>query len=44
MALESAAPNHIANVRRLVVEPLGDDFLTVGAAAERIVRILGLPT
>lgn len=42
--LESAAPKHIANVKRLVVEPLGEDFLTVANAAERIVQTLGLPT
>jgi DNA-binding MarR family transcriptional regulator len=42
--LESAAPGHIANVRRLVVEPLGEDFMTVGNAAVRIVQTLDLPT
>jgi len=27
-----------------VVEPLGDDFVWLGAAVERIVEVLGLPT
>jgi hypothetical protein len=34
----------VANVRRLVVEPLGEDFERFGAAVERIVEALGLPT
>ncbi len=42
--LETSAPRHVATVRRLVVEPLGEDLAMVGAAAERIVEILGLPT
>ena len=42
--LEDAAPGHVATIRRLVVEPLGEDFESVGAAARRIVEILGLPT
>lgn len=42
--LKKAAPEHVATVRRLVVDPLGDDFLRLGAAVERIVEILGLPT
>ncbi|SMD27105.1 DNA-binding transcriptional regulator, MarR family [Kibdelosporangium aridum] len=41
--VEAAAPGHIANVHRLVVEPLGDDFRAICAAAERIVETLGLP-
>jgi DNA-binding MarR family transcriptional regulator len=41
--VEAAAPEHVADVRRLVVDPLGDDFKTVCAAAERIVEALGLP-
>ncbi|GAA3565444.1 MarR family transcriptional regulator [Amycolatopsis ultiminotia] len=42
--LEAAAPAHVENVRRLVVEPLGADFLTVGAALERVVAALGVST
>jgi DNA-binding MarR family transcriptional regulator len=42
--LEASAPAHVANVRRLVVEPLGSDFARLGDAAERIVKVLGLPT
>jgi DNA-binding MarR family transcriptional regulator len=42
--LEAAAPGHLATVRRLVVEPLGEDFVRFGDAVERIVKTLGLPT
>jgi DNA-binding MarR family transcriptional regulator len=42
--LDASAPGHVANVRRLVVEPLGEDFERFGAAVERIVEALGLPT
>lgn len=42
--LAAAAPAHVANVRRLVVDPLGDDFVRLGGAVERIVETLGLPT
>lgn len=42
--LAAAAPAHVANVRRLVVDPLGDDFVRLGDAVERIVENLGLPT
>src|SRR5437764_15301509 len=28
--LEAAAPSHVATVRRLVVEPLGEDFVRLG--------------
>ncbi|WP_433803198.1 MarR family winged helix-turn-helix transcriptional regulator [Actinomycetospora sp. CA-084318] len=41
--LEAAAPAHVAEVRRLVVDPLGGDLLAVGAAMERVVAALGLP-
>jgi DNA-binding MarR family transcriptional regulator len=42
--LAASAPAHLATVRRLVLDPLGDDFVPVGAAVERIVENLGLPT
>lgn len=42
--LAEAAPDHLALVRRLVVNPLGEDFLRLGEAVERIVKVLGLPT
>ncbi|MDT8914483.1 MarR family transcriptional regulator [Amycolatopsis sp. PS_44_ISF1] len=42
--VEAAAPDHVATIRRLAVEPLGDDFLAVCTAAARIVETLGLPT
>ncbi|MEV7094825.1 MarR family transcriptional regulator [Amycolatopsis sp. NPDC051045] len=42
--LRAAAPGHLATVRRLVVEPLGEDFVRFGDAVERIVKTLGLPT
>jgi DNA-binding MarR family transcriptional regulator len=42
--LEASAPAHVANARRLVIEPLGDDFVRLGDAVERIVEVLGLPT
>ncbi|MFC3452712.1 MarR family winged helix-turn-helix transcriptional regulator [Amycolatopsis speibonae] len=41
--LEASAPEHVTTVRRLIVDPLGDDFVPVGAAVERIVEVLGLP-
>jgi DNA-binding MarR family transcriptional regulator len=42
--LEASAAGHVATVRRLVVDPLGDDFVRLGEAVERIVEVLGLPT
>ncbi|MBB4683255.1 MarR family winged helix-turn-helix transcriptional regulator [Amycolatopsis jiangsuensis] len=42
--LEAAAPDHVKTVRRLVVEPLGEDFLAVGTAIERVVEALGVST
>jgi len=42
--LEASAAGHVATVRRLVVDPLGDDFVRLGEAVERIVEALGLPT
>ncbi|WP_103349465.1 MarR family winged helix-turn-helix transcriptional regulator [Amycolatopsis sp. CA-128772] len=42
--LAASAPAHVATVRRLVLDPLGDDFLRLGDAVERIVAHLGLPT
>ncbi|WP_410592029.1 MarR family winged helix-turn-helix transcriptional regulator [Amycolatopsis sp. lyj-23] len=42
--LAAAAPEHVATVRRLVTDPLGEDFLAVGDAVGRIVETLGLPT
>ncbi|MEU7785486.1 MarR family transcriptional regulator [Amycolatopsis sp. NPDC049159] len=42
--LATASPSHVANIRRLVIEPLGTDFARLGDAAERIVENLGLPT
>jgi len=42
--LAASAPGHVATVRRLVVEPLGEDFVRLGDAVERIVEVLGLPT
>jgi len=41
--LAEATPAHTALVRRLVVEPAGDQFGTVGSVAQRIVEALGLP-
>lgn len=41
--LAAASPAHVANVRRLVLDPLGDDFVRLGGAVERIVENLGLP-
>ena len=40
----AATPAHIETVRRLVVDPLGDDFLPTGEALLRVVEVLGLPT
>ncbi|MGW4064554.1 MarR family winged helix-turn-helix transcriptional regulator [Amycolatopsis sp. NPDC004747] len=42
--LVASAPAHVATVRRLVLDPLGDDFVGVGDAVQRIVETLGLPT
>ncbi|SEF20051.1 DNA-binding transcriptional regulator, MarR family [Amycolatopsis pretoriensis] len=42
--LAAASPAHVANVRRLVIEPLGADFVRLGDAVERVVDNLGLPT
>lgn len=42
--LEASAPAHVAAVRRLVVEPLGQRFVPFGRDAQRIVEALGLPT
>ena len=42
--LAASEPAHVATVRRLVMDPLGDDFVRVGDAVERIVKTLGLPT
>ena len=42
--LTASAPAHLATVRRLVVEPLGEDFVRLGDAVVRIVENLGLPT
>jgi len=42
--LAVSAPAHVETVRRLVVEPLGEDFVRLGDAVERIVEVLGLPT
>lgn len=42
--LTASAPAHVATVRRLVVEPLGEDFVRLGDAVERIVENLGVST
>jgi DNA-binding MarR family transcriptional regulator len=42
--LAASAPAHVETVRRVVVEPLGEDFVRLGDAVERIVEVLGLPT
>ncbi|MEV4050052.1 MarR family transcriptional regulator [Amycolatopsis sp. NPDC049688] len=42
--LAASAPAHVATVRRLVVDPLGEDFVRLGDAVARIVEKLGLPT
>jgi DNA-binding MarR family transcriptional regulator len=42
--LEASAAGHVATVRRLVVEPMGEDFVRLGGAVERIVEVLGPPT
>ncbi|WP_410616573.1 MarR family winged helix-turn-helix transcriptional regulator [Amycolatopsis sp. lyj-109] len=42
--LAASAPGHVATVRRLVADPLGDDFVRFGDAVARIVETLGLPT
>jgi DNA-binding MarR family transcriptional regulator len=41
--LTKATPEHTALVRRLVLEPAGDQFGVVGSVAQRIVEALGLP-
>ena len=41
--LAQATPAHAALVRRLVVEPAGDQFSALGSVAQRIVEALGLP-
>ncbi|WP_206784845.1 MarR family winged helix-turn-helix transcriptional regulator [Amycolatopsis sp. MtRt-6] len=42
--LAASAPGHVETVRRLVIDPLGEDFLRLGDAVERIVETLGVPT
>lgn len=42
--LVQATPEHNALVRRLVIEPAGDQFDELGSVAQRIVEALGLPT
>ncbi|HEY4460051.1 MAG TPA: MarR family transcriptional regulator [Pseudonocardiaceae bacterium] len=42
--LAQATPEHTALVRRLVIDPAGDQFSELGAVAQRIVEALGLPT
>lgn len=42
--LAASAPGHVATVRRLVVDAVGDGFVDFGATAEHIVAALGLPT
>ncbi|MET8846883.1 MarR family transcriptional regulator [Amycolatopsis sp. NPDC004625] len=42
--LAASAPAHVATVRRLVADPLGEDFVRLGDAVARIVENLGLPT
>ncbi|WP_033262888.1 MarR family winged helix-turn-helix transcriptional regulator [Amycolatopsis vancoresmycina] len=42
--LAASAPAHVATVRRLVLDPLGEDFVQLGDAVARIVENLGLPT
>ncbi|MGK3206387.1 MarR family winged helix-turn-helix transcriptional regulator [Amycolatopsis sp. MEPSY49] len=42
--LATASPAHVANIRRLVIEPLGADFVRLGDAVQRVVENLGLPT
>jgi len=41
--LEQATPAHAALVRRLIIEPAGDQFSALGSVAQRIVEALGLP-
>lgn len=41
--LAQATPEHAALVRRLVIEPAGDQFGTMGSVARSIVEALGLP-
>ncbi|MFI6318796.1 MarR family winged helix-turn-helix transcriptional regulator [Nonomuraea sp. NPDC050556] len=41
--LAAATPEHTALVRRLVIEPAGDQFSALGSVAQRIVEALGLP-
>lgn len=42
--LAQATPAHTALVHRLVIEPAGGQFSTLGSVAQRIVQALGLPT
>ncbi len=41
--LARATPAHTALVRRLVIDPAGDQFSELGSIAQRIVEALGLP-
>jgi DNA-binding MarR family transcriptional regulator len=41
--LARATPEHTALVHRLVIEPAGDQFRTLGSVAQHIVEALGLP-
>ena len=41
--LAQATPEHTALVRRLVIDPAGDQFAVLGSVAQRIVEALGLP-
>lgn len=42
--LNASTASHVATVRRLVVEPLGENFVSFGDMAARVVEALGLPT
>ncbi|MCR6484955.1 MarR family transcriptional regulator [Amycolatopsis sp. OK19-0408] len=42
--LLASSPEHVTLVRRLVVDPLGADFVPIGDAVAKIVETLGLPT
>ncbi|MEU0535097.1 MarR family winged helix-turn-helix transcriptional regulator [Amycolatopsis tolypomycina] len=42
--LTASAPGHVETVRRLVIDPLGEDFLRVGLAVERVLENMGVPT
>jgi DNA-binding MarR family transcriptional regulator len=41
--LAQATPEHTALVRRLVIEPAGDQLNTLGSVAQHVVEALGLP-